>query len=283
LGLFLFLWAVRGERKYLRRESLFFAGLKDRRYAPLLVGTALFGTVIPNVLQNIGMKMMDPSSTSSLASLIQGVSPIFTILLAWMVLKERLTTWKVVGLALAIPATIVLTTYSQSGMDLGSEETVGALLNLLTALCYSLSGLFLKSALNKGAKPIPIIAVNSFLGTILLFPVTLVFWALGTEDPLVSLDAGPAALLSMVYLSVCIYAITAMVWYRVIRSDDLSRITFYVFLLPLFSYVFGYIMLGDRLSTVQVASGAVLLLAVYLAQLRGNPLRGQRPTRPHEE
>lgn len=282
IGLFLFMWWVRGDKRYISSDRLLFAGLKDRRYALLLVGTATFGTVVPNVLQNIGMTMMDPSSTSSLTSLIQGVSPVFTILLAWALLSERLTAWKVMGLALAVPATVVLTTHSGSGFDIGSEETLGALMNLLTALSYSFSGLFLKKALNKGADTLSVIAINSFIGTALLLPVTAVFWTLGSEDPLVTLGARPASLLSLIYLSVCIYAITSMFWYRVVRSDDLSRITFYVFLLPVFSYVFGYIMLGDRLSIVQFASGTVLLFAVYLAQLRGNPFRRQDRSRGHD-
>ncbi len=282
LGLFFTLAIFKGDNRFLRPRYLLFAGLKKRRFALLFFGTAVFGTVLPNIFQNIGMTMMDPSSTSSLASLLQSVSPVFTITLSWVILRERLTTWKVVGLAIAIPATAFLTTYDQSGFDLGSDETVGALLNLLTALCYSFSGLFLKKALNEGAEPISIIALNGSLGTLLLLPIAVIFWAVGAEDPLLAFDAGLPALLSLIYLSVCIYAATSIVWYRVIRSDELSRITFYVFLLPVFSYIFGYIMLGDRLSLVQTISGLVLLFAVYLAQLRGNPFRRKGASQGHE-
>jgi drug/metabolite transporter (DMT)-like permease len=49
---------------------------------------------------------------------------------------------------------------------------------------------------------------------------------------------------------------------------ELSRVTFFVFLLPVFSYFVGYIMLDERLGTVQLMAGAILLAGVGISQVR---------------
>jgi drug/metabolite transporter (DMT)-like permease len=66
-----------------------------------------------------------------------------------------------------------------------------------------------------------------------------------------------------------LYGITAIIWYRVIRMGELSRITFFVFLLPVFSYAVGYILLDERLGAVQLIAGGVLLAGVGISQVRG--------------
>ncbi|MBN1538636.1 MAG: DMT family transporter, partial [Candidatus Thermoplasmatota archaeon] len=133
LTLIFFLGKFTGRKGMIGKDNLLLAGLRGRRGMLTVVSFALFSTVLPNILQNLGMTMMDPGSTSSLTALIQGVSPIFTILLAVPFLGERLGPWKIAGLLVTVPATILLSTYGSAGIDLGSRETVGALLNLLTA------------------------------------------------------------------------------------------------------------------------------------------------------
>jgi len=266
-GLFLFERFVRGRRSHLTSRYMLFAGLKKRKHIILIFGTAFFGTALPNILQNIGMNMMDPSSASSLTSLIQGVAPMFTIILAAIWLHERLDRYKVMGLVFAIPATILLTTYSGSTVHLGSKETIGAALNLVTAMSYSMAGICLKSAMNRKADILSIIFLNAALGTIMQLPVLIGFWALGWEDPLMVLSVSAGPLLALFYLGVSIYAITGIIWYTVIQGSELSKATFFVFLLPLFSTVVGYVLLGERLSIIHLIAGIVLVGGVGISQL----------------
>ncbi|MDG6225216.1 MAG: DMT family transporter [Candidatus Thermoplasmatota archaeon] len=249
-------------------RGLFTAGIGGRMPILPILGTAMFGSVLPNILQNIGMLMMDPGSTSTLASLIQGGGPVFTILLASVVLKERIGVFKVAGLFIVVPATFFLSAYSSEGFSLTSKETVGGLLNLLTAVSYSVSAMFLKIALNRGARPERLIIMNGLLAGLMTAPVLAVFCIAGWEDPASILNASAESLLALFYVSFGIYAVSGLLWYRAYRSDEVSRITFYVFLLPLFSAVWGYAMLGERLSPPQLAAGILVLVGVGIAQVR---------------
>jgi drug/metabolite transporter (DMT)-like permease len=267
--LFVFMAKVLGRKGMLDRKNLFTAGVRTKRPFLLVFMFAVFSTALPNLFQNLGLTLMDPSSTSSLAAFIQGVAPVFTIILAVIFLREKLGKWKVAGLIIALPATAVLTTYGSGGIDLSSKETIGAFLNLLTALSYSISGILLKTSLNKGAKPLHLVFVNALYGTVFILPFSVITWITGWEDPISMFGSGIQVWLALIFVSIGLYGITAVLWYRVISSGELSRLIFYVFLIPVFSYFVGFILLGERLDVVQMISGAILLLGVGLSQIRG--------------
>ena len=267
ISLFYIMGRFKGRKWMMRGRNLLTAGLGGKRGFATAISLAIFSTVLPNIFQNVGMTMMDPGSTSSLTALIQGVSPVFTIILAVIILNERLGIWKMTVLLVAIPATAVLTTYGSEGIDLDSRETLGAFLNLLTALSYSVSGLILKHAMNRGAKPIHLVSVNAMYATLILFPIALFTWMMGWEEPTLILGSGIHVWLALFYVSVGLYGITAFIWYGVIRSGELSRVTFFVFLLPVFSYLMGFVLLGERLDAIQLLAGGVLHLGVGISQM----------------
>jgi drug/metabolite transporter (DMT)-like permease len=105
-------------------------------------------------------------------------------------------------------------------------------------------------------------------GTVVLVPFALITWVAGWEDPLSMIGSPPQVWLGLLYTSVGLYGITAVLWYRVISSGELSRVIFFVFLIPVFSYVVGYILLDERFDIVQLVSGMLLLIGVGISQIR---------------
>lgn len=266
LLLYFFLAFILKRGKWRDMRLILFAGMGTWRHRLLIVATAFFGTALPNILQNTGMLLMDPSSTSSLASLIQGVGPVFTIFLAWLLLKEKMGPWKITGIMIALPCTVVLTTYNEGGLSFRSDQALGGFLNLMTAISYSFSGLFLKMALNRRADPVALLGLNSAYAALMTAPLMVILWILGVERPIGTFSLSLTSGLALIYISICVYAVAAIIWYRVMQSGDLSRITFYVFLLPVFSVLLGYLLLGERLAWVQIAAGLVLITGVWIAQ-----------------
>jgi drug/metabolite transporter (DMT)-like permease len=278
-SLYIFMGRVLGRKKWTRPKIIFFANMKGVSGIILIIGTAFFGTALPNILQNIGMLLMDSGSTSSLASLIQGIGPVFTIFLAWIILKERMDRWKFTGLVIALPCTVVLTTYSSGDISLTSDETIGGTLNLLTAVSYSISGILLKTALNRKADPVALLGMNSTYAALMTFPLVSILWMIGVEEPIGSFSISLTSGLALFYISVCVYAVAAIIWYKVLKTGELSRITFFVFMLPVFSVILGYLLLGERLELVQIGAGVVLMVGVFLAQ-RSKKDNNVQPIRP---
>ncbi len=245
------------------------ADLKGKGSIWLILGFALFSTIIPNIMQNVGMTMMDPGSTSSLSSLIQGIGPVLTIFLAALILREHLDKWKVLGLAITLPATLILTTYGSSGFQLTSDATIGGLLNLGTAISYSISAIFLKTALNRGGNPILLVTLNMIVGTIMIIPVQIILMLIGWESPGDLFNISFQSFLAVIYLSISIAAIASFIWYLSLQREKVSKATFYIFLLPASPVILGYLLLGERLDIVQIAAGLSILLGVFVSQRKG--------------
>lgn len=277
LAIFIFMGKVLGRKGMLKGKNILTAGIRTKRPFLLILLFSLFSTVLPNIFQNIGLTLMDPSSTSSLAGFIQGVAPVFTIIFAVIFLKESMGRWKLIGLLIAIPATAVLTTYGSGGINLASAETLGSFLNLLTALSYAISGILLKMALNGGAKPVHLVYVNAMYGTLFLLPIALATWTLGWEDPMSIFGSAIHVYLALVFVSIGLYGVIAVMWYKVIMSGELSRVIFFIFIIPVFSYMIGYILLGERLDAIQLMAGALLLVGVGISQIRGKKVITRDP------
>ncbi|MCK5774348.1 MAG: DMT family transporter [Thermoplasmata archaeon] len=271
VGLLLVFWerTTGTPRGDLTVKRLATADMKGKGPIWLILGFALFSTLIPNVMQNVGMTMMDPSSTSSLSSLIQGIGPVLTIFLAAFILREHLDRWKVLGLTITLPATLILTTYGPSGFQLASDTTLGGLLNLGTAASYSISAIFLKSALNRGGNPILLVTVNMIIGSILIIPIQIMLMVIGWESPADLLNISFSSFLAIIYLSISIAAIASFIWYLVLQREKVSKAIFYIFLLPAFPVLLGYLLLGERLDIVQIAAGLSVLLGVFVSQRKG--------------
>lgn len=180
------------------------------------------------------------------------------------------------GLVLVIPATVVLTTYTRSGFDLTSSEALGGFLNLLTSLCYSVSAMFLKRSLDRGAEPPRLVIINGLWAALLTAPILGLFYLFGWENPPALSGITVESVLALFYVSFGIYAVTGLLWYRVYQNGEVSKVVFYAFLLPVFSAVMGYVLLDERLTWVQVLAGSAVLVGVGISQMGPRGPRGKR-------
>jgi drug/metabolite transporter (DMT)-like permease len=87
----------------------FFAGAFGTRLAVndlwLLLGMILLGTIFPTVLLLTGLRRVDPTT----ASLVNALEPVFTVLLAVLLLREGLSFLQVMGGGLVLTAAILVT------------------------------------------------------------------------------------------------------------------------------------------------------------------------------
>ena len=108
----------------------------------LFLTLAFFTIFLPNISQNIGMLY----TTASISSVIQSTSPVFTIILAFIFLKETKTINKIIGSLIALTGTILLSTRGSLSFDL---NTFGNILILVSSISYAISGIILKKGLSK--------------------------------------------------------------------------------------------------------------------------------------
>lgn len=227
----------------------------DRRLLLLVITFGVIQSAVTNIAQNIGFQW----TGAGVASIIQSVGPVFTMAFAIGLLGERYTHLKMAGAVLAIVGTAGIVT--GGGESLGGSTLVGNFLMVVTAAAYAVGGTIAKYAL-RWVDPMTMMAVGT--------PFSLVPLAVGSAteaDPLGVLAGAPVAFwASVAFLGLLATGVTMILWYRVLALVELSKLVYFVYLIPVFSVVLSWAMLGETLTLVQVLFAALIIAGVAVAQ-----------------
>jgi drug/metabolite transporter (DMT)-like permease len=257
-------------------QPLFFGAIRFLIATPLLVGLTLTlygkkafkrtlnewytlillgitGTTAPIILQNLGMQ----HSTAHVSSILQSTGPIFVVFFAFFFLNEPLTSRKIGGIVLASSGAYFVIVGSES---LSSASTLlGNTLVLLSALSYAVSGIIAKSCLKKGYQPVQLLTLSSLPGTFFLLIFAHIFEGTSFSYPL-------TAWWPILFLALFPSFLALILWFDAMSATEVSRLHFYVYLIPLFATIFSYFLLGEEIFISTVVAASLIILGVALAQ-----------------
>ena len=77
----------------------------------------------------------------------------------------------------------------------------------------------------------------------------------------------PLAWSAWVYSAIFPLLVTNLLYFRALRRIGAARATLYMYLQPFLGALFAAILLGEQITALQVAGGAVIVLGVSLGQL----------------
>ena len=220
----------------------------------LALGTTM--VTIPNITQNIGLLY----TTSSIAALITTVAPVFTVIIAIIILHESKTWQKFVGLLVALTASVLIVVYT--GLEISDATLFGNTLIFITSVSYGISGIFSKTAL-KVLSPIYVTGFGMFFGSIILIPLSILF-----NEPLdwplyLPLDSW----IYLVALTIFPCLIATFFWYVVLETHEVSKQVLFTYLIPVFAATFAFFMLGEVLKPITILLGGLIILGISLAEI----------------
>lgn len=215
-----------------------------------LSGVALFG-----LCQNVGLRYADVAT----ASLIQGAIPILTVLVAALVLGERLSGPRLTGVVASLGGVAALVL--GGGSDLGLAA-LGNLLPLASAVSFAAYTVLGRRAFAGGA--LALLAGAMRYAVLGLLPVAAVELALvGMAAPTLR------DLLLVLYLGAGCSALAFALAAYGLRHLEAGQAAVFGNLKPLLGLALAAVFLDARLTPGHLASGTVVLAGVWLA------------TRPH--
>ncbi|PIV69628.1 MAG: hypothetical protein COS08_04425 [Euryarchaeota archaeon CG01_land_8_20_14_3_00_38_12] len=233
------------------------AFVHSRKNWLVFTGIGVFAIALPNIFQNIGMKY----TTASVSSIIQSSGPVFTIALAVIFLGESLNIRKVSGAFIALTGTVMLVT---GGKFCFSGTTFyGNLLLLLSAVSYAVAGVITKKGLEK-ISPFTLLGFGIMIGFIILSVASMF-----TENVAVAAAIPPLIWIIILLLALFPSFIAAWLWYKVLINTELSKLSVFVYLMPVFAVLFSYIIIGEVIDIYTVFFAALILGGVALAQKSG--------------
>ena len=233
----------------LKRRSLPGAG---RVWLNLAI-VALFHNALPFVLLSWGEQRID----SALASIINGMTPIFTILIAHILTSDdRLSPMKVGGVALGMMGMILLV--APALLDGVRATTLGLLAVVLVSASYALALVYSRQKL-RGLPTLVAPTSQMLLATLFLLPFSLLI-----DRPFTLATPSLAAAGSVLALALLGTTLAFIVYYRLVQTAEASFASMVTYLAPIFGVLLGVVVLGERLSWNALVAFGLILLGVMV-------------------
>lgn len=203
---------------------------------------------------------------SSLASILNATTPVFTAVLAHrLVPEERLTAARFVGVGFGVGGVVVLVgSEVLRGLNL---QGLGQLAILGAALAYGCAGIYGKRFQQL---PSAVAAAGMLIcTTIVTLPLVLLF------DHPETLKPGIAAWGALLALGLLSTAIAYLIYFHVLAVAGATNASLVTFLIPISSLLLGILLLGERPSGNAFVGMALIfvgLVAVTLPKTAKSPL-----------
>jgi len=240
----------------------------DRRDMPVLVGLSVVQIFVPNFLQNVGMEY----TTAAVSSVLQSTTPVFTLVLAFVFLRERVGWQQIVGVIVAMTGVALLSTGGDLS-NLARSQLAGNLMQVAVAASYGFSGLMGKRLLRK-YPPLQVVALTFVLGGVLLTAVAIFF---ERSDWPMSLSF--EVIVALVLLSF-LYCIGLVSWYSVLKTTGVFRLYVLLFIMPVLAVAISIIVLRENFTMLDVLFSAITLLGVGITEFRMDRWRRSSSTPP---
>lgn len=237
----------------------------DRKDVPLLALCGLFGVAINQLVFFAGLKMTTPIN----ASLIMTTTPILVLVVSAILLGERITGRKVLGIGLGAAGAVLLIGYGER-IQLGGAGIWGDLMITINASAFGIY-LVISKPLMKKYHPLTIVKWAFFFGFLFVLPFG---WG-----PLVQTDWSrfhPTIWLSVGYVLVFTTFLAYLLNAFALKNVQASVVSIYIYFQPLFATAIALLAGKDQLDAVKAISGLLIFLGVFLVS-RGGPRQKPRP------
>lgn len=221
------------------------------------VTIGLCGQVVAQLFATWGSQQ----SLASNAALISLALPVATALMAFLLLRERMTRVRWLGFALAIAGVLVSSTNELRTADLGSRSYLwGNSMVFLGVLGSAFYNVYSKKMLVRFT-PLEVLLASYIAACLLLVPVALIVEPDGLARLALMSSRGWAGLL---LLAVFQYCVSMILFLTVLTRLDATQAALSNYLIPMFGVLIAWLLLGERLQPAAIAGGVLVLASTLL-------------------
>jgi drug/metabolite transporter (DMT)-like permease len=231
------------------------APLPSRAALINLIPIGILNTALPFVLLSWGQQYVP----SAFAGVSMAMLPLFVLPLAHVFSDERLQGNKALGVFIGFLGALVLV--GPGLLDLGQgAEPLGQLACVTATLSYAISSVWTRRC--PPVDPITLAAFTLIVGAVILTPAMIVIEGIPSWQ-------GPRTGFAILFLGFFPTALAALLRVLVIRSAGSVFMTLVNYQVPLWSVVFGWLILGEDLPWRFFGALGLILFGLAVSQSRG--------------
>ncbi|MBC7851614.1 MAG: DMT family transporter [Chitinophagaceae bacterium] len=232
-----------------------------------LLWISLFGITIYNTLIYVAANYLP---AVNLALIGTTSSPVMSIILAAIFLKEALTVSRIAGVVLCLIGILLLLSQGSWEKLVNFHFSPGDWWILLAALSFAIYNIMVRRK-PAGISPVNFLFVTFLIGTILLLPAFLVEH--NTTSQIVDWDL--PLILVIGYLGIGNSILSFLFWNSAIQKLGAGRTALFGNLIPIFSSIEAVLILGEEIGVLHLISGLLVIGGLVLANIRK-----QKPVTP---
>lgn len=227
----------------------------------LIVGAGASGIFLHQTTVSFGLQ----TANASTGSLILGLNPLVTGVLAYLFLRESLSWNRIVGVIVGFIGVFIVVTgdslvYSSSSMFHFGK---GELFVFISMFAYVISGLLIK----KAAETVPILPLTTLMhiaGSVLLAVSSVIEVQVKGG---ISWPGNPFVWSVLLFSGWVATALCGIWWNQGIRKIGAGRATMFLNGMPVSSLVFAVLLLGERFSSIHFIGFATVFLGIWLGTM----------------
>jgi drug/metabolite transporter (DMT)-like permease len=220
---------------------------------------ALFGMgVLNNVIPFLLIVWGQTQIPSGLASIFNATTPLFTVVIAGILLSdERLTSAKLVGAFVGLTGTAYMIGPAALS-DLGSDA-LAQLAIIGASMSYGLASVFGRRFKSMGLPPVTTAAGQVTASTVILVPFALLI-----DHPFQLPMPGLEVWASLLGLAVFSTVLAYILYFKILSVAGATNLTLVTFLIPISAILLGYFVLGERLELSHYIGMAIIGLSLSI-------------------
>ena len=248
---------------------------RDRSVLAKLAVVGVINVAIPFMLITWAEQFIG----SALASILQGLTPLFALIFAGIVLQdEPITINKLGGLVVGFAGAVVILGRHLApapGAD-PTAELLGEVALILSCVSYAASGVFLRRTI--GTRPLvddPVTGPRALRPAEIALPqntvafvITAVLALVVKPSPGVPAPTSPEGWISVIWLGLVGSAIAYLLFFRLLNAWGAYRTSLITYAMPVVGILLGTLVLGETIGLQTIVGTALVIGGIALANAR---------------
>ncbi len=241
VALFVIMYAMGNVEKIKRKDYL------------LIAVSALFNPFLYFIGENYGLHLV----SASLSAIIVATIPLFAPFVAWITYKEKLKPINLVGLIVSFIGLLFF--ILKDNFTFGANP-FGILLLFMAVVSALFYMVFLKK-LSSSYSPITIIGWQNLVGVLYFLP----FFFFDSKT-VIQVVPDTQTVFSLVMLGVFSSSVAYVLYAYIIKHLGIIKSSLYTNLIPVFTALFAFYILGETFTTMKIIGMIVVILGLVLSE-----------------
>lgn len=226
----------------------------DRKDIPRILLLSLLGMVGYHVFFFTALKHTSSVNTS----LIAAMNPIMTTIMASIFLKEKFPQKAIGGILISFTGVTLIVTNGSLEIIRSMSFNIGDIYMLMAILSFSIYFIVLKGIVGR-VDPMKLTFYVFFFCAVMLVPMVIY------ENPMEFLpNTTSKGWGSLIYMSIFASVIAYLIQQISVKRIGPAKTSLYVNLVPLFSMIMAYFILGEQITLPKVFAGAMIISGVLI-------------------